>query len=609
MTTVLRPRHAWEYALILDQPQRGYLEFFIGELIDAMEQLHMELDVSTNHVLYDTSPIARLPDELLELIFLHNTFKELKEDKTSLVHDPYRTTITTLLVCKRWYTVALSYPPLWSRIIDYRRHSPQWIAELLSRSKHSLIDVGQDSVFELVRLRDARGKTILKHIFDHASTLRTLSLEITFAPWEFICKEFLQYPAPELEYLNIITSCPFPDCLYPGPLFADCAPKLRRFHLQRCLVDFTSPMLCNLTELSVMDILSPFIGLMRKLDHPLKVAPTPGGWLSILQHIPSLKYLTLNNAISHPTDNEAMPDITLPNLLFLTVGAKFHDGTAFLHHLSIPTSCGIRLRFSHDKSSTSADAGRLLSFLSTQLSFWPDDTPERYLQAKILSGDRIHFGNSRRVGHIWDMTEADVIAEHAASTCDPLLWLVLSFDTSDDTLHFFNSLLSLYEPTYATTTTLDLWIDEEFMAAANDNNAAGNGSALTNLGPPFPSLDILHSFTSVRTLNLLERSPLYLLPHLQTASLPDHTLFPSLRSLRLTRTNFEGEQRTAYFTIIAFLIWRTQVHKPLGDLQIVESRMSRETEEAIARAGNVRVMKASGSSAFVRDGGDGLGGR
>ncbi|PPQ69582.1 hypothetical protein CVT25_000958 [Psilocybe cyanescens] len=540
-----------------------------------------EHDGATDHVFCDYLSIEQLPDELLELIFLYNTFKDLKGDGNP-VHDPYRTTMSTILVCKRWNNVALEYPALWSRIINYQRHSPQWIAKLLSRSKCSLIDVGQDSAFDHIRLRDARGKTILGHIFEHSSTLRTLSLEITFAPWEFICKNFFHRPAPCLEYLNVITSCPFPDCLYPGPLFADQAPRLRRFHLQRCLIDFTSSTLYNLTELSVMDILSPFIGMMQKPDHPLKVAPTTEGWLRILKNIPSLKYLTLNNAISHPTnDEESMPDVDLPNLLFLTVGAKFHDGAAFLRYLSLPPSCGIRLRFSHDKTSTAVDGTKLLSFLSTRLSYWPEGTPDRYLQAKILSGDRIHFGNSRRVGHIWNMTESDVIEEHALNCVDPLIWLVLSFDTSDDTLHFFNGLLYLYEPTYPTTTTLDLWLDEEFMMI----NTTG-----TNGLPPFLSLNILHSFSAVRVLNLLERSPLYLLPHLQTASLPDRTLFPSLRSLRLTRTNFEGEQRTAYFTIIAFLIWRTQVHKPLVDLQIIESKISKETEEALARTGNVRII-------------------
>ncbi|KDR80874.1 hypothetical protein GALMADRAFT_153283 [Galerina marginata CBS 339.88] len=536
--------------------------------------------------------VDQLPDEILEAVFLLNTSKEFQND--CLIHDPHRTTIATVLVCKRWHNVALDYPALWSRIIDYERHPPQWVEELLRRSKSSPIDVGEDSVFKHVRLRNHGGKAMLGQIFEHASTIRTLSLQITYSPWDLICKKFLQYPAPLLEYLNLITSCPFPDCLYPGPLFALEAPRLRRLHLQRCLIDFSSPVLTNLTELSVLDILAPRIMSMRKPDHPLKVAPTVGGWLRILEHIPSLLYLTLSSAITHSSnEDDPMPDVHLPNLLFLTVGATFNDGTAFLHHLSIPATCGVRLRFSHNRSSPGLDGTKLLSFLSTRLSYWPDGSHDRYLQAKILSGDRVHFGNSRRVGYIWDMTESAVIQEHTLTSADPLIWLVLSFDSSDDTLIFFNQLLALYETTYSTTTMLELWVDEEFTTMAT---APVNGLASA------PSRNTLHSFFAVKNLNLLGRSPVYLLPIFQTASLPERPVFPALRSLRLTRTNFEDGQRSAYYTVIDFLIWRTKMHMPVTELQIIESKITKETEDSLSQIGNVKVTLGSlGSNLIAED--------
>ncbi|KIM39685.1 hypothetical protein M413DRAFT_447142 [Hebeloma cylindrosporum] len=526
----------------------------------------------------EQSPIDQLPDELLGSIFLLNTIKEVVDGQ--ILHDPHATTLSSRAVCKRWYDVATSYPVFWSRIIDYERHPPTWVKELLRRSKSSLIEVGEDSAFKCVQVRYPRGEAVLHHMLEDPSRIKTLSLQIRFKPWQYICQNFLQYPAPNLEFLNLITSCPFPDCLYPGPLFADAAPFLRRVHLQRCLIDFSSPVLSNLTGLSVSDIVTAGILSTKRSDHPLKVAPTVGGWLRILGNIPSLRYLTLSSAISeNRSDEEPLVNVSLPNLIFLTIGAKFHGGATFLEHLSIPPSCGIRLRFI--KSDPDQDGAKLLAFLTNHLSHWPQDSPDRYLQAKILSGDRIHFGNSRRVGYIWDMTEEDVVKEHAQSSADPMLWLVISLGSSNDTLILFNQLLALYNLTYPTTTTLDLWIDEEF-AMTNPN------------APTFPALSNLHSFTALKSLSLLERSPVYLLPLFQySSSQPNQPIFPALRTLRLMRTNFEDDQRVAYFTTIAFLLWRAEVRLPLVELQMIDSKMSKDTEESLSRLGNVKITVGS----------------
>ena len=173
-----------------------------------------------------------------------------------------------------------------------------------------------------------------------------------------------------------------------------------------------------------------------------------------------------------------------------------------------------------------------------------------------------------------------MVKEHAQSSADPVLWLVISLDSSTDTLMLFNQLLALYTPTYPTTTTLDLWLDEEF-AMTNPNT------------PAFPAFSSLHSFTGVKNLSLLERSPVYLLPLFQHSSDPNQPLFPALRSLRLMRTNFEDDQRAAYFTTIAFLLWRAEVHLPLVELQMIKSKMNKDTEESLSRLGNVKITLGS----------------
>src|SRR5271168_2730852 len=102
----------------------------------------------------------------------------------------------------------------------------------------------------------------------------------------------------------------------------------------------------------------------------------------------------MDNSFLRPVFAVYLKSIILTYLALLTISARFYPGISFVDHLKIPPSCGIRFRLNRSRSTDGLDGPRLLSFLSQQLSYWPQDHSDRYLQAKILSGDRIHFGNS-----------------------------------------------------------------------------------------------------------------------------------------------------------------------------------------------------------------------
>jgi F-box-like len=527
------------------------------------------------------SPIHGLPDEILEVIFLINTSKLVGQGNKNHPYDPHLTTLATAQVCQRWRAVALDYPVIWSRIINYERHSPLWIEKLLARSGSASIDVGGDSAFEAVKLQHPRGKPVLQSIFQRISSLKTVSLHIRRAPWESICRSFLGHPAPNLEFLNLITSCPFPDCLYPNPLFADEAPRLRRLHLERCLIDFSSCVLSNLTELSVANVAPIAVMSASAHSHQVKVPPSVAGWLRVLKNIPALRFLTLSSAISHFTDDEPLPVVDLPHLALLTISTRFRSGVSLINHLNIPPLCGIRFRlYRNHIFNGGLDGPGLLSFLSKQLTHWPQDFSDRYLQAKILSGDRIHFGNSKRVGLALDMTESDEVEAHSRYSKDPMLSLVITFDPLENSFAFFNQLLELYSSTFSTTTSLDLWVDQEF---ADTAITVGSFSA-------FPTF---HSFTNVKALNLLEQSPLYLIPLFQPSSLPDHPLFPALQTLYLTGTNMDDVQGDLCSVFVAFLLRRAEARIPLPEIRIIAGRISNQTAEDLSRLGNLRVSLES----------------
>jgi len=141
----------------------------------------------------------------------------------------------------------------------------------------------------------------------------------------------------------------------------------------------------------------------------------------------------------------------------------------------------------------------MLSFLSKHLTHWPQNNgSDRYLRANILGNGKIYLGNFRRVA-------SDEVEEHSPSrryySKDPILSLILTFNLLEDSFAFFNQLLELYSSTFSMTTTLDLWVDPEFA-----------GKAVTSTSGSFPALFTFHSFTNVKTLNLLGQSPLYTLP-------------------------------------------------------------------------------------------------
>ena len=102
-------------------------------------------------------------------------------------------------------------------------------------------------------------------------------------------------------------------------------------------------------------------------------------------------------------------------------------------------------------------------------------------------------GNSKRVGHPLDMIESDEVEAwaHTRYSKDLMLSLILMLDSSED------SFALMYSSTFSTTTTLDLRSDEEFLGTATTDGS-------------FSSFQTFHSFTNVKTLNLLEQSPLYL---------------------------------------------------------------------------------------------------
>ena len=520
----------------------------------------------------DQALIHCLPDEILELIFLINTSKLVKKRNENHPYDPHSTTLATTQVCQRWRAVALDYPVIWSRIINYERHSPLWIETLLARSGSTLIDVGGDSAFEPAKLYYPRGKPVLKSIFQRIASLKTFNACFRHYSSEY-CRSFLEHPAPNLEFLNLITCRPYAHCLYLDPLFADEAPCLQRLHLERSIIDFSSSVLYNLTELSVRYII-PTVYLSVENSHRWRLAPSVAGWLQVLKNIPALRFLTLWNAISPFTEHEPLPVVDLPHLTLLTIFTVSNPGILLIDRLNIHPLCGIDFRVSRNHS-ISTVGPNLLFFLSKQLSHWPQDCSDRFLQAKIHKRGNIDFGNSKLLGQVPYMSGSDQVEAHSRYSKDPMLSLMVTFNNLEDSLTFFNQLLEVYSSTFSTTTTLVLWVDQRFA-----DTAIANGS--------FPAFSTFRSFTNLKILKLRGQTPLFLLPLFELSSQPDQPLFPVLQSLHLAGTDIDDKEGAMCRVFVAFLQRRVEAGIPLAEIKIL-GRISNEAAEDLSRIGNLRV--------------------
>jgi hypothetical protein len=254
------------------------------------------------------SPLPRIhafPNELLTAIFLLNT------DAT--------TTICSSQVCRRWRQVALEYPILWARMVDFELDSAEWSEELLRRSKDLAIDVRQQT-FNLIRPIRHLGRALAQ-----SHRWRTFMTKLDEVDEAFI--PALSHPAPHLEVFCLCVHRSI-ELKLPASLFADDAPKLRELRLIRCGFNPSNMSIFgNLTSLSVVGTNSGVPALR----------PNIAKWLQVLRAAPLLEVLDIEQAVAPPTSAEALLQVTLPSLCRMHLVGSTTVCGQLLAHLDTPS--------------------------------------------------------------------------------------------------------------------------------------------------------------------------------------------------------------------------------------------------------------------------------
>ena len=271
----------------------------------------------------ELSPISRLPVEILCNIF-----------KFSLTKSPTRTPESWTnfsQVSQHWRSSALNAPELWTNIpLCYSR----WAKEMLIRSKMAKLTIrfnpsespaaSDYKTFETVRscLYEMNRVQEIKFTSIAASTL-----EETFRD--------IPKSAPQLHTLYIRPSSGMAFSIDEDFLYD--TEHLQRVELANCKISWDSWLLTGLTHLCLEDSLTANSSIIQVLQ--------------ALQRMPALTNLLLKDSI--PDDSEGLFSyavVDLPCLRFLTISSGVSALTAFLRHITFPSTASLSLGCKENQS-------------------------------------------------------------------------------------------------------------------------------------------------------------------------------------------------------------------------------------------------------------------
>ena len=209
------------------------------------------------------SPISKLPDELLTIIFEHGAAQEIVEllqhdssdldDARTMVEaalaDSTRSTISFSLlishVCSNWRNLAIEKSTLWTRIRPFWR--VEQIHAWLERCKTQLIHIDMldasepigDEIFDLLRSHLHRCVSVSIHIRSvFLSDGSEEDLMHDYGELLFDARDGVK-PLPELKHLSISSAVPvwFPSHLHGSEASAQILPRLEKLRFQRASTD------------------------------------------------------------------------------------------------------------------------------------------------------------------------------------------------------------------------------------------------------------------------------------------------------------------------------------------------------------------------------------
>jgi hypothetical protein len=275
---------------------------------DFWDVPHMDLPLQdpANSRGNGSTPIARLPPEILAKIFKHAIDLEETYFSSGSLHLGRFSK-----VCRHWHSVVADFPMLWSSLVFT---DVVLTAEMLCRSKASPLVVK----VKLANYNLGLVTVTLSQLF------RIRVLHIMGPPeWLTVLFTAMERPAPLLQSLcfKLINATPLRRQTIPLSLFASVTPCLHRLAVRDVDVPWNSPLLNNLSHLEICDSI---------------IKPRLTDLLDVLSRCPALVILILskNLPVAHEEQYHSRAPVPLPRLEHLLLGGCISDCNSVLHTIS-----------------------------------------------------------------------------------------------------------------------------------------------------------------------------------------------------------------------------------------------------------------------------------
>lgn len=284
--------------------------------IAVLEAQLRELKMQRNRF----SPTAKLPTELLRLIFVHYRRRFASRSGFDYMkRQPKLKWMRVAFVCQRWRDTAMSTSSLWEVV------SINWMTDIikamLKRSGSTLLSVtGKIRAANLLRL-----STVLQHIH----RIRAIDFELS----EDAAPTFFRAAigaAPNLERLTLVNSELASTRELQGHLFDGQTPSLREVTINGLAINLHSSLFTNLTTLN----------LAQEGDGTIR--PLCADFMDALTSCPSLVKLNVEHACCAITHPEAALWLTrtcrLSYLERLDISDDLPSSSHLLKHLEFPST-------------------------------------------------------------------------------------------------------------------------------------------------------------------------------------------------------------------------------------------------------------------------------
>ncbi|ESK80835.1 hypothetical protein Moror_4306 [Moniliophthora roreri MCA 2997] len=285
-------------------------------------------------------PLVRMPEELLAMVFEYC----VRADTSGHAFSKYAMPWVLTQTCRRWRTIALCTPSLWSIVrvntklmstLPYHDSSLDMLRTWLERSQklpiYCLAIFAETSPLSF-------NTRILDLLISHST--RWLSVDLTFGTQSEL-------------YFQLSTVDPYLPLLHSSRLNVTILDTAE--NIGRASVHWNTP---NLTEAVFLvtsdspDHTPDMVPSWSQLEEFAWIANTPKAFMDIAPAFALLRYCHLN--ISRDTVMNGMQRCTLPNLRHFDVFGPFRSVLAILNCLSLPALHDLDMDF-HESIGTAAD--------------------------------------------------------------------------------------------------------------------------------------------------------------------------------------------------------------------------------------------------------------